>query len=401
MQAYKYRAQSAEGKKVSGVIEAYDEYEAVSKIKETCPVVEMIEPVKGESKFRKALNEPLKVNEKHLSLICRQFAILLRTGIPTANAVKIVASQTTDKYMKRILSLVAADTEAGYSLASSFESHDRKLPLTFIETIRAGEESATLPKSFERLAEYFEKSYTLRAKVRKAMIYPIMLLILAVVVVIIVVKVAVPTIADNILTTGGEIPGITVALLSIYDFFESYGILVLAVIIAALIAGILWARTEKGKLSFASWLLRAPVVGHLNQMKAASQFASTMASLLSAGLPLTRCLEISSKVLDNRAVGQSVSKTSVGISEGRRLGDCLKETELPDILVEMAAVGDDAGSLEDSLGTIGLYYDSEVAQASEKLLAMMEPMITVVLGVIIGFIVIALYLPMFTMYGGM
>ena len=402
MQAFKYKAIGNDGKKVTGVIEAYDEYEAVAKVKSSCSYVEKIEPVKEQSEFLRKLSEPVSINEKQLSLTARQFSILLRSGLPTERTVATIAAQNSDKYLKRILTEVAEDVAAGYSLASSLETRGEKLPATFIETVRSGEESGSLDKSFERLADYYDKTSKLKGKVKGAMIYPAFLIFLTIVVLIVVVNVAVPTISEVIVSNGNEIPGVTKALLGIYDFFKNYWALIAIIIIGAIVAFMAWRRTEQGHITSSRWALKLPVLGKLNLMSAASEFAATMTTLLSSGLPIPRALNITGRVMSNYATGSEVSKCSVGVEEGQRLGDVLRKSGcLPELLTEMTGVGEEAGTLEDTLTTIGSYYDNEVETGSAKALAMLEPIITIVMGVMIGFIVIALYLPMFTMYNGM
>jgi len=398
MLAYKYKAISHDGSKVSGVVEAYNEFEAVAQIKTECSVVLKITPIAEKRREPININEPLWVSDKVLSLTAAQFAILLRAGLPAARTVEIIAQQTTDKLMQRILTQVAGDVAAGYSLASSLESRGKKIPLTFIETVRAGEESGTLEHSFERLKAYYEKSYKLRAKVRGAVMYPAFLSALAVVVVIIVVKVAVPVVADVIIGNGGELPLPTRILLGAYDFFGKWWALLLSLLTAALIGLVLWQRTDKGRVDCAKLVIKLPVLGKLSLLKSAAQFAAAMNTLLAAGLPMPHALNITSRVLDNSAVGKTVGDCIMGVEEGKRLGDVLHNNPyLPPLLTEMTAVGEESGYLEDTFATIGAYYDNEAEQASAKALAMLEPIITVVMGLVIGFIVIALYMPIFTL----
>ncbi len=400
MIAYKYKALSPDGGKVSGVVEAYSEFEAVAQIKAECSVVLKIAPVAEKRRERADLNEPLWISDKALSLTASQFAILLRAGIPAARAAEIIAQQTSDRLMKRILNHVARDVTAGYSLSQSLESRGKKIPPAFIETVRAGEESGTLEQAFETLAGYYKKSHAVRSKVRGAMLYPAFLLALAVIVVIIVVKVTVPTVAGLILSAGGELPLPTRVLLGLYGFFARWWAPFLGVLAAAAFAFLLYRRTGNGRVSCARLAAKLPVLGRITLLKSASQFASTMATLLSAGLPVTRAVAITGTVMDNRAVGLTVSGCTAGLEGGKRLRDVLKDNPyLPPLLTEMAAVGEESGFLEDTLATIGAYYDNEVEQASARALSMLEPTVTVIMGVVIGFIVIALYLPMFTMYG--
>ena len=404
MNSYKYKAISRDGQVVNGVVEAYDELEAVDQIRKTCQVIESIDKVKEKGKLSQIdLTEPTVIDDKLLALTASQFAILIKAGIPTSRAVEQIAEQTTDEYMKKILEEVSEDVNAGYGLAQSIEKRTTKIPSTFIETVRAGELSGTLDKSFEKLHIYYDKSQKLKKKVKSALSYPVLLMFLTVVVVIVVVKVAVPTIAGVIESGGGQIPLPTRMLLGMYDFFAKYGLIVLAIIAAGVIYFIYYRKTDNGRLWLAKTGLNLPALGQVNRMNAASQFANTMSTLLGAGLTLTKCLSITSKTMDNVLVATGVEKSAIGIEEGRQLGEVLRENvpELPGLLIEMAQAGENSGKLEETLGTIGEYYDSETEYATERALAMLEPMLTIFLGVIIGFIVIALYLPMFTMYNAM
>ena len=401
MQAFQYKAVSKDGASVRGVIEAYDEFEAVAKIKETCSIVLKVEPVK-EKRERIDLNEPLWVSEKVLSLVSSQFAILLRAGLPATRTVEIIMEQTTDRLMKKILRQVAEDVEAGYSMAQSFETRGKKIPTTFIETIRAGEESGTLEISFEKLAKYYEKSFTIKNKVRSAMMYPAFLCVLAVIVITIVLGKVVPTVLGTILELGGEVPLLTRILMAMSSFCQHWWWLMLIVLCVIIGGFFFYGKTENGRLNLAKLSLRLPVLGKVNTMKAASQFANTMTTLLASGLPMTRAMGITGKVIDNYAVGLTVGAAITGIEEGKRLGAVMQTNPyLPPLLNEMAGVGEESGSLEETLDTIGIYYDREVEQATSRALSMLEPIITVVMGIVIAFIMLALYMPMFSMYAAM
>lgn len=401
MTAFSYKAISKDGVPVTGVVEAYDEFEAVAKIKEDCPIVTNIEPV-PQKRERIDLNEPLWVSEKVLTMVCSQFAILLRAGLPVVRVVELIAEQTDDRLMKRYLRQVAEDVAAGYSLAQSFETRGKKIPMAFIESVRAGEESGTLEHSFAKLEKYYNKSYKTKAKVRSALMYPAFLCVLAAVVIAIVMVVTVPVLLGTFETMGGQMPLPTRMLMAMANGVKNRWWLILAVVTAVAIGLTVYSKTEAGRKVFARVALKLPVLGKISLMKAASQFANTMTTLLAAGLPMTRALTITGRVMDNYVMGLSVGGATVGIEEGKRLGDVLRQDPyLPPLLVEMASVGEESGSLEDTLDTIGAYYDNEVEAASNKALSMLEPAITIVMGLVIGFIVIAIYWPTFTMYNGM
>lgn len=200
MTTYKYKGQSLSGARVSGVVRAYDEFEAVAKLRDTCAFITKIEPVKERGN---ALDKPIgfRLKDKELALLCSQFSIILTSGLSVMRCVEMVASQTRNKYTRRMLEKVAEEVGAGYSLAQSFESNAPYLPATFIETVRAGEESGTLALCFDRLHRYYERTAKTRAKIISTMTYPAMVIVVAIIVFIIIIAVAVPALPTPLPTS--------------------------------------------------------------------------------------------------------------------------------------------------------------------------------------------------------
>lgn len=399
MNTYKYRARGVDsGKSVSGVIEAYSEFEAVAQIKAQDMIVEKITLMTQKQGVHVDLNEPLWVSDKVLALTASQFAIMLRAGLPMGKVVSLIAEQTSDKLMKKILTACAADVSAGYSLAQSLEKNGKKIPAAFIETVRAGEESGSLEICFTRLKDYYDKAHKLKRKVKSALTYPIILIILAFVVVGIVMVVLVPSMIGMFENAGEDLPLPTLILMAVSDFFVAWWPVLIGALAAILIGIKLYGKTPSGALNMGKLKLKLPVIGKIGIMNAASQFANTLCVLLTAGLPINRVLAITSRVMDNPAVAKTLDESVADLEEGKRLAVALRDNPyLPPMLIEMVSVGEETGALEDTMNTIGTYYDEEAAAASEKALGMLEPMMTVFLGVFIGFIVIAIYMPMFTM----
>ncbi len=401
MQTFKYRAQASDGSTVSGVLEAYDEFEAVNELRRSYPIVEDLQPVKQRRKFNVDLNEPLWVEDKSLALVASQFSIMLKAGLPMSRVVELIAGQTSDKLMRRILTACAADVSAGYSLARSLEKNGKKIPAVFIESVRAGEESGTLEQSFDSLKVYYDRAHKVRQKVKSALTYPIIVIVLAFVVVGIVMVVLVPTMIQIFENMGSELPLATRLLIAISHFFSRYWALLLVIIAAIAIGIFAYSKTDSGKINLSKLRFKIPIIGRITQMNTAAQVANTISTLLGAGLPITRVIDVVSRVLDQRSVGVQMEKCVGKLETGKALGDVLPEVEnLPDMLVEMARVGEESGSLEDTLHTIGEFYTEEAERASDRALRMIEPMITVILGVFVAFIVIAIYVPMFSMYQG-
>lgn len=335
--------------------------------------------------------------------MCNQFAVILRSGVPIGRTVRLICDKTENKNLHRILTKVADDVVAGRTLSSSFAERGGKLlPITFIETIRAGEESGSLADSFEAVSTFFSKRVKLAAKVRGALIYPIFVLIVAIVVVIVLMTRVVPVFTSIFDSMNMELPLLTRMLIAVSDFFRKY-ILLMAAVVAAVIVGIrIYSRKAENRLKLAKLQLRLPVLGKVTWLDAASQFSNTMAMMLAAGLPITKSVGITAKTLENFYISYEVGSLTVKLEEGRSLYAGLSESGcLPSILVDMVGVGEETGELEHTLGTIGQYYDDELDQATAEAIAKLEPAILVVLAGIAGFIVIAMYVAMFSMYNGM
>ena len=403
METYKYTALSPSGKKVSGIVEGFNELDAVERIKQECPVILKIAQVSGKKSIWSMEIGSKKLNPKAFTLMCSQFSIILRAGIPIARTVKLIADKTTDKTLKKILLEAAEDVEAGRSISASFAERGGKLmPPTFVETLRAGEETGHLDRSFESMYQHFDKQVKIRGKVRGALSYPTFVLFVAIAVVIVLMAKVVPTFTDIFASYGSELPLITRILIGISYFFRDHLLIIVAVIALIVLAYKLYGNTESGRMKLAQLGLKLPVFGNINTLNAASQFTNTMTMMLSAGLPLTRAIGITSRVIDNYYISTEVGKLSEKIEQGHELGYSMREAGcLPDILVDMTAVGEETGELESTLNTVAGYYDTELEMAIASALAKLEPAILIFLAGVAGFIVIAIYVAMFEMYAVM
>ena len=401
MVTYKYSAMSPDGAKVNGVIEAIDEFAAVERIKATCPVVLSISEVKSADE-NSILNMEIgsnKVDPKSLSVMCSQFATILSAGVDVASCMEMIGNQTEDKKLKKMLLNSAKDVAQGNSIAASMEKNCPGLPVTFIETVRAGELSGTLEDSFATLQTYFERNYQLKQKVKSALSYPMFVVVVAVIVVIVVMVKVVPTLTQVFGDLGGELPFITVLLINISKFFTKAWPIILLVAIVGFLAFKFYTNTEKGKIWWGKTLLSMPVMGKINTFSGSADFASTMSALLGAGLPVTNALEVTSKVLDNYVLGTETNKLAQKVQTGVKLGDAMRNSGVfPQTLTEMTAIGENTGELEKTLKTVGNYYSQEADYAMTAAISKLEPTLLVFLAAFAGFIVLAIYMPMFTMY---
>ncbi len=406
MDTFTYTALSRDGKKISGVVEAFNEMDAASRIKEAYPIVLQLDATADKGVIGNFLGSDFggrKLNDKAFTLMCSQFAVILQAGIPISRTVRLIAQKMTDKPLKKILEEVAEDVESGRSLAASFtERGEKLLPLTFLETIRAGEEAGNLDTAFESVADHYTKQVKLKGKVRGAMIYPTFVMLLAVVVVIVLMVKVVPTFMAIFEAQGAELPGITRSLIVISDFFRNFWWLIVMIIAGIFVFYKIYGNTEKGRMNLAKLALKLPILGEINILNAASQFTNTMAMMLGAGLPITKAVGITARVISNYYISTEVGKIVGDLEVGQTLGRSLRDANcLPDIMVDMTAVGEESGELEATLKTTAEYYDSELEAATAAALAKLEPATLVFMGVVAGYIVIAIYMAMFTMYDGM
>ena len=405
MVTYKYQALSTNGQKVSGVIEAFNEMDAVDRIKQNHSVILKMTPMKGEGEGGLLAMEigGNKLNSKAFTVMCSQFAIILNAGIPIARTVHLIAAKTSDKPLHRMLVHVAEDVEAGRSISQSFaERGEKLLPPTVVETLAAGEQSGNLDKAFETVYEHFDKQAKMAAKVRGALAYPLFVLAIAVIVVIVLMAKVVPTFTAIFDSYDAELPMVTQILIAVSNFFAKYWMVMLAIIAGFTIFYKVYGHTEKGRMQFAEWQLKIPVLGEIAELNAASEFANTLTTMLASGLPLVRAITITARTMSNYFMSTEVGKLSVKLEEGRALGPSMREADfMPDILVDMVSVGEETGEMEKTLHTIAGYYDAELDQAIASALAKLEPALLVGLAGIAGFIVIAIYMAMFGMYAAM
>ena len=399
MPTYRYEAMGGDGQRAEGVIEASDSAQAVSLVRQSYDVVLKLEEIAV------ARTDPLekfqKLNVKVFALMCKQFSIILKAGLPLVQTVDLVASQLSDKMLKKLLNEVSLDIANGWSLSYSFSQRGKgRLPVTFIETIRAGEESGDLVRSFDRMSVYYDRMTKTRAKATSALVYPAFLTVVAVFVILIIMTYAVPTFASTFASMGMELPLPTKIVIGVSNFF-SRDIWVLLCVVAGIIFLIrLYAGTAGGRIRMAQFRLTLPILGKLAAMTSASQFAHTMAAMLSAGMPILKALDTASRSVSNAHLSQQIQSTIPGVEGGRPLGECLRACgDLPPMLVQMTAMGEATGSLESTLEIQAEYYDNEVDNLSARALSLLEPIIICVMAIFVVIILLSIYLPMFGMYG--
>ena len=403
MAQFKYSAVSKSGERVNGVIDAYNEIDAANRIRENCDVILKLSEV---SEKKTGLNMDIggnKLNVKAFTVMCSQFSIILHAGVPLARAVHLIADKTTDKALKNMLQKVADDVEGGRSMSASFEENGGKvLPQTFIETIRAGEASGSIDRSFETMKVHFEKQQKTKSKVKSAMAYPLFVLVVAIVVVAVVMVVVIPKLTPMFTESGGEIPALMNSLIVVSTFFQKNILTMIGIAIAIVVVYKIYSNTEAGRLNLAKIQLKLPILGNIAELTGASEFANSMAALMNAGLSIPKALTITARTMSNYYFATENGKLSGELEAGRALGRSMADQGvMPDILVDMVGVGEETGELAHTLETVALFYDAELEEATKAALAKLEPAMLIFIAIFAGYIVIAIYTGMFSIYDTM
>ena len=373
----------------------------MAQLRQTCSVITKIEEVKETRSLNPDLGKK-RIKDKELAIICSQFAIILTSGLPIVKCVEMVAAQAQNKDLRAMLYKVAEDVAGGYSLAQSFENTGTSFPATFIETVRAGEQAGTLEICFDRLHKYYDKTAKTKAKIISTLTYPAMVIIVAIIVFIIIMVVAVPMFVSTFRELGTDLPPITKGMIAVSDFLTGYWWVLALLALAFFIGRLLLKRDPRGRMWLAKNKLTRSPLKRLHTMSAASQFASTMATMLTAGLPLVKCLEVTANVIGNDMVAVATRKTRQGVEQGRGLAECMDESPyFPKMLTEMTGVGEHSGNLEETLTVIAEYFDNEVDVFTTRLLSLLEPCITIGLAILTVALLLGVYLPLFSMYGSM
>ncbi|RJQ46255.1 MAG: type II secretion system F family protein [Nitrospiraceae bacterium] len=338
-----------------------------------------------------------KVKEKDLVVFTRQFATMIGAGLPLVQALEILSKQTENPGFAKTISDIKSDVEGGSTFADALKKFPRVFSDLYTNMVAAGEAGGILDTILVRLATYIEKAQKLKRKVKGAMVYPSVVITVAVMVIVIIMVFVVPTFSKMFTQLGGTLPMPTQVIINMSNFLGgSGGLIVLASIIGFIVFVAQFRRTEAGKKTTDMIILKLPVVGILFRKVAVAKFTRTLGTLVSSGVPILDGLVITAKTAGNKVIEKAVMEVRQGVSEGKTIAEPLSKLKVfPPMVTQMIAVGESTGALDSMLGKIADFYDEEVDQAVNTLTSMIEPVLMIFLGGTIGFIVVAMYLPIF------
>ena len=337
-----------------------------------------------------------KVTAKDVMIFTRQLATMIDAGLPIVQGLDILAQQTTNKVFATVVKQVKQEVESGSTLAESLKKHPKVFDDLYTNMVAAGEAGGILDTILTRLAQYSEKAVKLKSKIKGAMIYPASIITVAIAVTAILLVYVIPVFADMFASFGKALPLPTQMAINLSNFTIAYAPYIIAVLLSLLIALRFSARTVKGRLALDGLLLRLPIFGDLFRKSAVARFTRTLSTLLSSGVPVLEALLITGRTAGNTVVEQAVLAARQSISEGKALSTPLEESQVfPSMVCQMIQVGETTGALDAMLLKIADFYDEEVDTAVANLTALMEPLVIVFLGVVIGGLVVSMYLPIF------
>jgi type IV pilus assembly protein PilC len=404
MPAFEYKVKDTQGKDQTGVQEAPDVGALVSSLRSQGYIIVRVNEVK-ESKVFSVARGPAKKRGKKggvklddLVIFSRQMATLVAAGIPLIQALDILADQVEKDKFKAILREMHQEVHGGKSFSEAMEKHHKVFSGLFINMIRAGEQSGSLEEILDRVASYLEKASALQKKVKSAMMYPASVTAIAFLITFGMMTFVIPKFAEIFEGLNAPLPKLTLWLITTSNFMAANWVLVLGAIGAGIFGIMQFVRTPVGRMLWDSNKIKMPVFGPLLLKVAVSKFSRTLATLVKSGVPILSSLEIVSKTAGNAKIEQIIRALMESVKKGESISGQLQKTEVfPAMVVRMIAVGEETGELEEMLMKIADFYDTQVDAAVEGLTSMIEPLIILFLGVVIGGIVIAMFLPILTM----
>ncbi|MGH7382914.1 MAG: type II secretion system F family protein [Candidatus Methylomirabilales bacterium] len=395
MAVFTYSGRTRTGQTINGEMEAPNREAVVAQLRRQQVMATAVTPKARDI----ALNIPglgAKVGDRDLAVVTRQLATMIDAGLPLVQCLDILAQQQEKKVFQKALHDIRMAVEGGATFSASLKRHPKIFSTLYTNMVEAGEAGGILDTILNRLAAYIEKAMALKKRVKTAMFYPSTIVTVAVVVVIFLLIYVIPTFEQLFAGFGATLPLPTVIVLEASRIVRSYILLILAGIVAAVVGLRFYYRTPGGKMAIDRLLLRLPVFGPLIRKVAVAKFTRTLGTLVSSGVSILEGLDITARTAGNKVVEEAVLKARTAIAQGKTIAEPLQASGVfPLMVVQMIAVGEQTGALDRMLNKIADFYDEEVDVAVAGLTSLLEPLLVIFLGVIIGGVVIAMYLPIF------
>jgi len=398
MATFVYKVRDRTGKIFTGNIEGENRNSVVFRLREMNYFITSVSEKKKNILFSKKINLFRGIKLRDLTIFYRQFATMVNAGLTLVNSLDILTEQVENKALADNIKLVKSDVEAGSTLADAMAKFPQVFSELYISMVRAGEIGGVLDDILNKIADLMEKEFALRQKIKSAMAYPSFIVGAAALMAIFMLTFILPQFVTVFAQYGGELPAFTQFFVTLTYLFNKYWY-IFFIIFAALIAAFLfYIKTPNGHLNFDKFKLSAPIIGEINRKGAIARFTRILGTLIKSGVPILEALQVSSNAIGNLVVSGAVLGAKTKIKEGQSISGPLAASGVfPPMVTQMIMVGEESGELEEMLVNVAKFYDEEVDRSVEKLTAIIEPLMMVVIGLTVGTMIIAMYLPIFNM----
>ncbi|MHB8220932.1 MAG: type II secretion system F family protein [Acidimicrobiales bacterium] len=396
---FDYKVRDQAGKLIQGKLEADSMPVVVARLREMGYLPVSVTPASGGTLSTEIVIPGFtdRIKPKEVAVFTRQFATMVDSGLSISRALAVLANQVENKYLGQKLMEVRNDVEAGSTLSAALAKHPKVFNSLYVSMVQAGEIGGSIDTVLKSTAAQLEKQVELSRKIRGAMTYPVVVVCVIGLIFLAMMIIIVPIFKRLFKTLGGPLPAPTLALIKVSNTLASWRVLiVIVVVVVAIILFRRWIKTDTGRYKWDSFKLKPPIFGPLTHKAALSRFASTLSSLLAAGVPAMEALDIVAQAAGNAVVAEAVKDTKAAVREGKPFAEPMRAHDVfPPLVVQMVEVGEQTGALDDMLQRVSDFYNGEVNQTVDNLTSILEPLLVVMMGVVVGTIIICLYLPMF------
>jgi type IV pilus assembly protein PilC len=393
MPTFQYKARNFDGKVVANEAEGDSKEAVIGRLRERGYFVTSITEKRTGSVL------PFfgmgKVATKEVAIFAQMFSVMIGSGVPLVRCLSIMQAQLENPAFAKIIGTIRGDVEGGATFSAALAKHPQAFDTLFVNLVKAGEAGGILDKILNRLAEYLEKAEDLKQKVKGALTYPVVILSIAFVVVLALIMFVLPQFKSIFESMNVELPAVTQMLLSLSDIMQEYWMIIIPSLLLVPISVVQFFKSSQGKRVLDTNILRMPVLGMMMRKVAVARFTRTLGTMIASGVPILQALEVTAATAGNIVIKEAVDKTRASIREGESIADPLKTSGVfPPMVVQMIAVGEETGELDKMLMKIANFYDTEVDNAVKGLTSVIEPIVIVFMGLIIGGIVLAVFMPM-------
>jgi len=394
---FNYQARTKEGEVQAGVVEASSREAAVNLLQQRGLFVTLLEEAARPPIYARKIEFFERISKKDVVVFSRQLAIMFKSKIPLVETLRILASQQKKAGFREKIMRLAEEVEGGSSFSKALSQYPDIFSSFYIAMIRAGEASGKLSGALEYLAEHLEREYHLTSRVKGAMVYPALIFLFVIVVLLLMIFFVFPRFVKVLEETGQELPTTTLMIISLTNFLTQWGFVLLGVLIVAIILTLKYRQTEEGKRVFDKLLLKIPVLNNLLKMLYLARFAENLSTLITGGLPIAQALEITGHIIGNEAYKDVISEAKEGVKRGEPISSRLRlfPELFPPLFHQMTMVGERTGTLDKTLLEVVDFYREETNRAIESLLSLLEPLLIMALGVIVGGLMISVLMPLY------